>query len=141
MTLGYVIDTDRRLVVISGGYADPAAWISLATRLLHDPRLQPGFTFLRDLRGAASPPEPALVVAMFDVVRRFWPTISPGKAAIVTDTDASAVMVAQALADIHGLPIAVFTSFDQALEWLEKPVAVEGADPVDVDARRFSMRR
>jgi hypothetical protein len=119
MVLGYVIDTDRRLVVISGDYGDPSAWLRLATELMRDPHLQPGFSFLRDLRGATDAPQAALVVAMFDVVRRFWPAISPRKAAIVTGTDDSAAIVAQALADIHGLPIELFTSFDMALEWLD----------------------
>ena len=119
MVLGYVIDTERRLVVISGDYSDASAWLRLATQLLHDPHLQPGFNFLRDLRGASDAPHPAAVVMMFDVVRRFWPAISPKKAAIVTSTDDTASLIAHALAEIHGLPIEVFTSFDRAVEWLD----------------------
>lgn len=120
MALSYLVDTDRSLVVITGDYADAAEWQRLAVQVMHDGRIKPGFNFVRDLRNGTTPPEPSMVVAMFDVVRRFWPSVKPTRAAIVTATDDSAAMVAQALADIHQLPIEVFTSMEAALDWLSE---------------------
>jgi len=50
MSLAYEIDEDERLIVITGDYSDAAEWRSLLGRVLADPRRQPGFAFLRDLR-------------------------------------------------------------------------------------------
>jgi hypothetical protein len=117
--LSYAIDVERRLVTITGDYANAGEWLKLAALLLRDRRLKPGYCFLRDLRGAAHPQNTKTVIAIFRVVQRFWPNFKPAKGAIVTDRyhDASA-LVAQALADTTGLPIQVFTSYEAALEWL-----------------------
>ena len=126
MPLGYVVDEPYRLVVISGDYSTPNDWDRLMTRLAQDPRIHPGFSFLRDLRGGSVPPEPAVVVAMFDIVRRFWPMMTPRRAAIVTTTDDSAALIAQALAGVHGLRIEVFTSFPDAVDWLTVDASESG---------------
>jgi hypothetical protein len=118
--LSYTIDPDRRLVTITGDYANASEWLKLAAALLRDRRLKPGFCFIRDLRGATHPQNTKTVIAIFRVVQRFWPNFTPAKGAIVTDrNDDSSALVAQALADTSGLPIQVFTSYDAALEWLD----------------------
>ena len=94
--------------------------MKLAGALLRDPHLQPGYSFLRDLRGAQHPQNTKTVIAIFRVVQRFWPSFKPAKGAIVTDRNHdSSALVAQALADTTGLPIQVFTSYEAALEWLQ----------------------
>src|SRR3954468_168750 len=106
MPLDYRIESERRLVVITGEYAGSVEWLQLAARLLRDPRLEAGFSFLRDLRGARRHQSAASVIAVFRVVQRFWPNVKPSRGAIVTDEgDNAAAQVAQALADTHDLPI------------------------------------
>ena len=87
VALSYVIDSDRRLLTITGEYADAVEWNRLLTAVLDDPALRPGFAFLRDLRGATNPVEPATVVGIVDVVRRFWPKLQATRAAILTPRD------------------------------------------------------
>jgi hypothetical protein len=121
MPLAYSVDSDRRLVTITGEYASRTEWLKLAGNVLRDTRVTAGFAFLRDLRGATQVPNATMIVSVFQVVRRFWPTVTPSKGAIVTDSEGeSAARLAQALADTHGLPIQVFTSYEAALEWLER---------------------
>src|SRR5918995_2269013 len=104
MALAYSVDSDRRLVVITGEYANATEWFTLAGDLLRDTRVAPGFAFLRDVRGATQVPNAAMMLSVFQVVRRFWPTVTPSKGAIVTNSDdGSAERVAQVLADTHDL--------------------------------------
>jgi hypothetical protein len=118
MSLNYSVDSDRRIVIISGDFTSPSEWVLLASRLLRDPAVTSNFVFLRDLRGVKQTHSPATVLAVFRIVRRFWPTFRPIKGAIVTDRGENyAAQVAQALADTDDLPIRVFTDFDEALEW------------------------
>ena len=84
MPLSYTIDPDRRLVTITGDYANASEWLKLAAALLRDRRLKPGFCFIRDLRGATHPQNTKTVIAIFRVVQRFWPNFTPAKGAIVT---------------------------------------------------------
>lgn len=119
VALAYTVDPAHRLVTITGEYANAADWLKLAGKVLRDKRVKAGFAFLRDLRGAKKVPDASVVVAAFQVVQRFWPSVTPLKAAILTDSDDnSAVLVAQALADSHNLPIRVFTTYEEAVEWL-----------------------
>jgi hypothetical protein len=119
MPLDYSVDPDRRLVTISGEYAVADEWMDLLARVLADPRRQPGFAFLRDLRAATMPVNAATVLTIMEVVRRFWPQLQPSRAAILTrhEVDAAA-LVAVALADAEKLPLRVFTSQDEAMQWL-----------------------
>jgi hypothetical protein len=119
MPLAYLVDPDQRLVVISGEYADAEEWADLLGRVLADPRRQPGFAFLRDLRGAVAPVDTGTVIQIMAVVRKFWPFLQPSRAAILTphDVDAAA-LVAVAVADEERLPFRVFTSYDDAIGWL-----------------------
>ena len=48
MSLTYSIDTDRRLITITGDYADAEEWAQLLGRMVTDPQLAPGFAVLRD---------------------------------------------------------------------------------------------
>jgi hypothetical protein len=117
--LSYVVDAEQRLVVITGEYADATEWRELLARVFNDPARQPGFAFLRDLREATRPVDAATVVGIIDVVRGFWPLLQPTRAAILTLRPLDdAAMVAQALADAQHLPLQVFNSYDQALDWL-----------------------
>ena len=119
MALAYRVDPAQRLVTITGEYANAAEWLKLAGKVLRDKQVEAGFGFLRDLRGATRVPDTSMVVSAFQVVQRFWPSVTPLKAAILTDRDDNSVAnVAQALADGHNLPIRVFTTYEEAIEWL-----------------------
>src|SRR5688572_27467256 len=121
MSLAYLIDPDQRLVVITGEYAAPDEWADLLARVLADPRRQPGFAFLRDLRGATRPVDTAAVVQIMDVVRKFWPHLQPSRAAILTPRDVDpAALVAVAVADTERLPFRVFKSYEDAIQWLRE---------------------
>jgi hypothetical protein len=119
MPLHYTIDPARRLVTITGEYSQPEEWRDLLRRVLSDPRRQPGFAFLRDLRGATTPVDAATVVGIIAVVRRYWPQLRPSRAAIVTPLEIDpAALVAHALADAQHIPLRTFTSYEDAMEWL-----------------------
>ena len=119
MALAFTIDPDERLITITGEYAEAAEWQRFLQQMLDDPRRQPGFAILRDLTGATTPVSAASVVALMDVVRRFWPLLQPSRAAVLTPREFDpAAMVAHALADTHQLPLRVFNSLDAAREWL-----------------------
>jgi hypothetical protein len=121
MPLSYTIDPIIRLITISGEYANADEWQVLLGRILHDPRRRSGYAFLRDLRHATTPVDAAMVVLIMDTVRRFWPQLQASRAAIVTPREFdSAALAAHALADTHGLPIQMFTSYEAALEWLRQ---------------------
>jgi len=120
MALTYSIDTDTRLITITGEYADAEEWAELLGRMVSDPQLAPGFAVLRDLRNATTPTDAAAVVRAMTVVRKFWPHIQPSRTAILTREDIDpAALVASALADAHGLPLRIFRSLDAALQWLK----------------------
>ena len=120
MPLTYDIDASQRLVRISGEYATAEEWGRLLGEILRDPRRQPGFGFLRDLRGATTPVDAQAVVQIIAVVRRLWPQLQPSKAAVLTpfQLDAAA-FVAQALAESQDIPLRVFRSYDEAIAWLK----------------------
>lgn len=119
MPLAYTIDAGQRIITITGEYADAGEWTSLLARVLNDPRREPGFGFLRDLRAATMPVDAATVVGLMDVVRRFWPLLQPYRAAVLTPLEFdSAAMSAYAIADAEGMPMRVFRSYDDAIEWL-----------------------
>lgn len=129
MALRYEIDRVQQLVTITGEYADAAEWEVLFREVQADPRLRPGYAFLRDLRGAKKPVTAATVVQIIAVVRRFWPYLRPSRAAIVTPRDIdSAALVAHALADAENLPLQAFTSYETALNWLRA-----GEDPDEME--------
>ena len=117
--LRYSVDSQRRLVTISGDFRSPREWVTLASRLLRDPAVKGQFAFIRDLRGVSRMHSAATVLTVFRTVQRFWPTLAPSKGAIVTDQgNHHAAQVAQTLADAENLPIRAFTSYDEAIEWI-----------------------
>lgn len=121
MPLSYVIDPAEQLVTITGEYAGVEEWKDLLGRILHDPHRRSGFAFLRDLRGATTPVDVATVVDLMEAVRRFWPLLQPSRAAILTPREFDPpALAAHALADTHGLPLRMFTSYEAALEWLRE---------------------
>ena len=121
MPLAYLLDLDQRLIVITGEYAKADEWADLLGRILSDPRHQPGFAFLRDLRGATTPVDAAAVVQIMAVVRQFWQHLQPSRAAILTPHDVDpAALVAVAVADTEHLPFRVFKSHEEATQWLRE---------------------
>ena len=125
MPLVYDIDEARRLITITGEYAAAEEWRDLLSRILDDPRRKAGFGFLRDLRKATTPVDAATVVGIIDVVKRFWPILQPSRAAVLTPLKVDpAALVAHALADAQHIPLRTFTSYEDALEWLEEGKSV-----------------
>ena len=121
MALVYDIDAGRRLVTITGDYAEPAEWRSLLTRIAADPRYGGGFSFLRDLRASARPVDADAVAGIIAVVRQMWDRLSAHRAAILTrpgvDVQTPA-LIAHALAEDQNLPLRAFDSMEDALQWL-----------------------
>ena len=119
MPLTYTIEPTQRVITILGEYADADEWKTLLARVLNDPRRQPGFGFLRDLRGASTPVSADTVVGIMDVVRGFWPLLQPARAAVLTPRDVdTAALTAHAIADASDIPLRVFNAYEDALEWL-----------------------
>jgi hypothetical protein len=120
MPLSYSIDRVNAIVTITGDYAEGADWRVLLTNVARDPNYQRGFCFLRDLRSSAHPVTAEAVVGIIAVVREFWDQLGVPRAAIVTrpGIDIPAV-VAQALAAEEHIPLQVFTSYDDAVSWLQ----------------------
>ena len=123
MPLSFAIDTDQRLITITGEYAHPDEWARLLQQVLDDPRRQPGFAFLRDLGAATMPVDAETVVGIIEVVKRFWPEMQPSRAAVVTPRRFdSPALIAHALADLEHIPLRMFTDYQSAVEWLrERP--------------------
>ena len=119
MTLTYTLDSTQRLITILGEYAHPDEWEQLLSRVLHDPRYAPGFAFLRDLRAASAPVDATTVLGIMHVVRGFWPLLRPGRVAVLTPrTVDPAALTAAAIADTENIPLKVFNSYQDAIEWL-----------------------
>ena len=121
MTLAYRVDPAHSIVTITGDYADAGDWRALLTAVAHDPDFRPGFSFIRDLRESVHPVSPETVVGILAVVREFWAELGVRRAAIVTrpGIDGPAV-VAEALAEDGHIPLRAFTSYDDAVDWLQE---------------------
>jgi len=119
--LDYAVDRLERLITVVGDYGDAAEWHALLTRMLHDPRVQPGFAFLRDRRGAPTPVDIDIIVGVMDAIRRFWPHIQPSRAAILISHECDPIrLAAYSLAQACGLSVAAFTSYGEARRWLRE---------------------
>ena len=119
--LVYTIDPDQGLLTIAGEYAGPEEWKSVLSRVLADPRCRPGLFMLRDLRDATTPTSAETVVEVINVVREFWPKLQLSRYAVVTSLNLDpAALVAQALADREQLPMRIFTTREEALQWLRQ---------------------
>ena len=121
MALAYRIDQPRKLVTITGDYAEPAEWRSLLQQVRADPELQPGMAFLRDLRLSQHPVDAEAVIGIVAVVRELWAAVGARRAAMVTrpGVDVPAV-IAHALAEVEHIPLRAFTSYDDAMSWLSE---------------------
>ena len=121
MSLSYSIDPERRIVTITGDYAEPEEWRRLLAVIGDDPGYIRGCAFLRDLRGSAHPVSVASVIGILEVVREFWAVLGVRRAAILTGTRIDALAnVAYALAEDERLPVRAFTSPDDAIAWLQE---------------------
>ena len=121
MALAYQIDQAKKLVTITGDYAEPAEWRSLLQQVRDDPRLRPGFAFLRDLRLSMHPVDAQAVIGIIAVVRELWTTLGVRRAAMVTrpGIDVPAV-IAHALAEVEHIPLRAFNTYDDAIAWLSE---------------------
>ena len=121
MPLEYRIDSDQRVVTITGDYADAEGWRAMLSAVLHDPAYRPGFSFLRDLRESAHPVSSHTVMAIVAVVREYWTKLGAHRAAIVTRRAGSdPAVIAHALAEYEHLPLKAFNSYDEAMAWLRE---------------------
>ena len=118
-SLSYAIDTDARLVTITGDYTNAAGWRALLSAVAADPRYRRGSGFIRDLRAAEHPVDAKTVIGIIAVVREFWDVLGVSRAAMVTrlaiDTPAT---VAEALAQDQRVALRAFTSYEDALTWV-----------------------
>jgi hypothetical protein len=121
--LAYHIDEQKKLVTITGDYAEPAEWRVLLERLRTDPGLRPGFAFMRDLRYSTHPVDAQAVMGIIAVVRQMWAPLGVRRAAMVTrpGIDVPAA-VAHALAEDENMPLRAFTSYDDAVSWLSEEI-------------------
>lgn len=119
MPLLYDIDPHQRIITITGDYAEAAEWRVLLKTIAADPRSPAGYGFLRDLRHSAHPVSAESVVGIIAVVREFWNVLGARRAAILTrpGIDVPAT-VAHALAEDERLPLRAFSSYDDAVSWL-----------------------
>ena len=121
MRLSYRIDPMRRIVTVTGDYADADAWRALLTEVAADPDYRRGFSFLRDQRDSINPVSAQTVVRIMAVVREFWQELRVHRAAIVTKTGLTdPAVIAHALADDHDIPLRAFTNYDEAVAWLQE---------------------
>ena len=121
LTLNYIVDRQEQLITIVGEYGEAAEWRALLRRMLHDPRIQPGFAILRDRRSAPTPADVEVIVGVMDAIRRFWPHIQPSRAAILISRECDPIrLAAYSLAQACGLSVATFTSYDEARRWLRE---------------------
>ena len=121
MALIYHIDSDARIVIVTGDYADAGEWRALLTAVGQDPRYQRGFSFLRDVRDSPNPVSGETVIGIIAVVREFWDRLGVHRAAIVSrrGVDNPAV-IAHALAYDQQIPLRAFPSYDEAVAWLQE---------------------
>jgi hypothetical protein len=122
MALTYTIDPNAHLVTITGEYAGADEWAEVLAHILEDPRRQPGFALLRDLRGATTPTDSKTVVAVIEVVRQFWPRLGFSRYAVLTPLGFDpAALVAEALAEAtDDLPLRTFATYEEAMRWLRE---------------------
>ena len=121
MPLEYEIDPVKQIVTITGDYAEPDAWRTLLQHVLNDPRYRRGASFVRDLRGSEHPVDAAAVIGIISVVKEHWTALGAHRAAIVMSSgDDAPALIAHALADFQHLPLRAFTSYDDAIKWLNE---------------------
>jgi hypothetical protein len=121
MALSYRIDPAGPLVIITGDYAEPDEWRATLARIAEDPAYRTGSSFIRDLRQSEHPVSAQAVMGIIGVVRDFWPRLGTHRAAMVTRhrIDVPAV-VAEALASDERLPLRAFTSYQDAVQWVNE---------------------
>ena len=119
MALSYQIVPSRKLVTITGEFSTDVEWRTVLQAVADDPQYQPGFSFLRDLRDATQPIDAQTVRRILEVVQMAWAILQPRRAAIVAPRHVETpALVAYALAEDAGVPLRVFTSYGDAIDWL-----------------------
>lgn len=119
MALQYDIDPAQRIVTITGDYAEPEEWRVLLAAVAEDPKYPGGYGFLRDVRASAHPVTAQSVMGIIAVVQEFWQRLNVRRAAVLTRPSIDApAMIAHALAEDRRLPLRAFTSYDDAVAWL-----------------------
>ena len=122
MALTYRLDKVRRVVTITGDYADASGWRALLETISKDPAFGPGFNFIRDLRESRHPVDATTVLNIITVVRHYWTILGVRRAAIVMGArEHDPALIAHALAGEHDLAVRAFISYDDAMDWLEEP--------------------
>lgn len=130
MPLTYRIDPHARIVTITGDYADAEGWRAMLNAVASDPGYRRGFNFLRDLRAAEHAVSAEAVIGIVAVVRKFWDELGVSRAAIVTRRGAVdyPAVIAQALAEDEHIALQAFSSYDEAVAWLQAaPAAGESS--------------
>src|SRR5215212_5161422 len=119
MALVYDIDPRRRIVTITGDYAQPDEWRVLLAAIARDPEYSPGYSFLRDVRVSAHPVGPEAVVGIIAVVRESWKRLGARRAAVLSRPGIDVpAMIAHALAEDERLPLRAFNDYADAMAWL-----------------------
>ena len=120
MPLSYVVHTGAGIVTITGDYSDPAEWRRLLEELSSDREYRPGFGFIRDLRKSLAPVGAESVIQTIAVIREFWPRLRPGRAALLVKPGSiePPPLMAFALAQDEGIPLQLFTSYQEAAAWV-----------------------
>lgn len=124
MAYAYEIDADRRLVVaVFTGDANLADAEAIMTRLHADPRHSFEFSRVYDCRGLTRLPPLGELRGVADLFRRRVDPAAGARRAIVVRSGATygLARMLQALLDIAGLELNVFTDADEAIAWATAP--------------------
>ena len=120
MSHAYDIDVDRRLVfVVFSANASLADAEAVMTALHADPRHSFRFGRVYDCRGVTRLPPLAELRAVADLFRRrVDPTVRPRRAIVVRPGAMFGLgRMLQALMDLVGLDLSIFTDLDEAIAW------------------------
>jgi hypothetical protein len=118
MPLAYQIDRMKGLITITGDYAHADEWAALFDSLVQDPDLRLKLNFIRDLRGVEPRANVETAGRAISIVREFWDRLDIQRAAAVTDDEI--YKVGYALGLCQDRRYRVFTSYDDALAWLQE---------------------
>ena len=136
MHLSYHIDRESRVVVVTCGNTSFEHWRSTMISIFADPRYQPGFALLVDARSATLTPSTEDVRGVVDFIASHRAMVGEAKWAVVVERIAGYGMarMAEALAQIAGVDLRAFKSFEEGLGWLT-------ALPVHADEQHVAQVR
>jgi len=122
----YEIDSDRQLVIATFfGAASLADAEGIVAQLRADPRHSPMLPRLYDCRAVTRMPPVSELRAVAELFRRSVDPTVPVRRAIVVKTGAYFGLgrMLQALLDLAGVDLNVFSDFDDAVEWVTNATA------------------